>query len=130
MAGKIVTDRCFLIISEWILKRIKKIEEEYFIENDPDNKHYISFFKYCKFFSISLLRIIKIFLAFGQDAINEYKEQIIHSEANEERQIDKKLLEWSEKWWNKLSNNNKQIFKINSIKKEIRVGLYPSFIKE
>ena len=107
----------FFYILENIDKKnsIKKISEEYFIENNPDNKYYISFFKYCKFFSISLSRVIKIFLAFGQDAINEYKEQIIHSEANEERQIDKKLLEWSEKWWNKLSNNNKQIFKIKEI---------------
>ena len=74
-----------------------------------------SFFKYCKFFSISLLRVIKIFLAFENEAINEYKEQIIHSDPSEERQNDKKLLEWSEKWWNKLSNNNKQIFKIKEI---------------
>lgn len=110
-----------LIKFNYILKNIatkkvlEKIFEQYFTENDPDNKNYEDFFKYCKFYSISLLKVIKIFLFFGNEAINEYKEQIIQSDPTEEKQIDKKLLKWSQKWWSQLSKDNKQIFKIKEI---------------
>lgn len=96
-------------------KSFKKIVEDYFEPNDDNIRYYNNFFKYCKFYSISILRVIKIFLVFGQEAINEYKMMFTTNEASEDKQIDKKLTEWSNKWWNQLSSENKRIFKVREI---------------
>ena len=61
-----------------------------------------NFFKYCKFFSISLIRILKIFLSF-KESIREYYEII-----EEKKEVQIKIINWSEKWWNKIEN--KKIF--------------------
>ena len=84
---------------------IKELSEdsEFKTEYAFKEKKVDNYFKYCKFFSISLIRILKIFLSF-QDSIKEYRLILEESYSDSERQ--KEITEWSKKWWNKIGNKS------------------------
>ena len=62
-----------------------------------------NYFKYCKFFSVSLIRILKIFLTF-KDSIKEYRAILEDDWSDSDRQ--KRITEWSKKWWNQIGNKS------------------------
>ena len=70
-----------------------------------------NFFKYCKYFSISLIRILKIFLSFPE-SIREYSE-ILDGKNLIDSQAQKEITNWSKKWWGQIKNG--QLFKSNDL---------------
>ena len=70
-----------------------------------------SYFKYCKFFSISLIRILKIFLS-SNKSITEYN-QILENNSLSDDEVQKEIVKWSKFWWDKIANKN--LFKDSSI---------------
>ena len=70
-----------------------------------------NFFKYCKYFSISLIRILKIFLSFSE-SIREYSE-ILDGKNLIDSQAQKEITNWSKKWWEQIQN--KQLFKSDNL---------------
>lgn len=103
-----------LIKFHWIIN--KKMCSKAFLrqlENHPKFGHEYSsksrfvnnFLTYCKFFSISLIRILKIFLS-SDESIKEYGK--ILDEYKNEQEAQNAITEWSKKWWNQITN--KQLF--------------------
>lgn len=84
----------------------KKLEKEDFYGDKFEADRYEKFVKYGKFFSISFLRIIKIFLEIPESK-NEY-EAIIKSSSFSDSEKQKEITKWSNKWWNLI--DNKKIF--------------------
>lgn len=114
------------------LDKKKKLENEISIINEKtQSNNYSKFVKYAKFFSISLLRVIKIFLEY-QESISEYAEIIKSSDfSDSEKQAE--ITKWSHKWWNRI--NDKRIFIDNDIqgienywKKIIKSAICADFI--
>lgn len=70
-----------------------------------------NFFKYCKFFSISLIRTLKVFLSFP-GSVSEYSE-ILDDKNLSDNQSQKKITDWSKKWWEQIQN--KQLFKSSDL---------------
>lgn len=104
-----------LIKFEYVLNSLDKKKK---LNNDISNMNeakqidnYSKFVKYAKFFSISLLRVIKIFLEY-QESISEYAE-IIESSIFSDNEKQTKIIEWSNKWWNRI--DDKRIFIDNDI---------------
>ena len=90
--------------NQTFLKKLEKhpeFGERYSYKSQSVN----NFLKYCKFFSISLIRILKIFL-FSKEAIKEY-EQILDQNISDS-DAQSAITEWSKKWWNQITN--KQLF--------------------
>lgn len=80
--------------------------------NNLQIKEYQEFTNYCKLFSISIVRILKIFLNFPE-SINEYNDIIetIKQKSKDLNDEKQKIKNWSIKWWNKFKNP--AIFKNN-----------------
>lgn len=91
----------------------KSLTKENFYGDKGEQKKYETFVKYGKFFSISLLRVLKILLEFPE-AKNEYweiidKPSIDTKDAKKQEDVTK----WSRKWWSRIQD--KRIFKNEDI---------------
>ena len=102
------------VLNEFDKKRfIKKLTKDQKFSADYQNKKskVDSYFKYCKFFSISLIRILKIFLS-SNKSITEYN-QILENNSLSDSEVQKEIVKWSKFWWDKITNKN--LFKDNNI---------------
>ena len=97
-----------------IIKFFHNSEE--FGDHYKNNQNEIdAFFSHCKFFSLSILRIIKIFMC-SDESRREY-EEIINAKNDDEKK-QRKITNWSTSWWNKI--NPKTIFINDSENKIIK----------